>query len=1119
MADPEIIASGDWWSLDDAGTLRIFCVGNMPVSEWLGYSKKIRFVVISDGVTSISNSAFFRCYNLRSVTIPDGVTSIGNYAFYYCRDMEFTSVTLPDSLTSIGECAFCNCENLTSVTTPASLTTIGEYAFGDCSKLANAPISDSVISIGPSAFRQCHSLTSVTIPQGVTNIEDYAFGWCWSLTSVTIPDSVTRIGKWAFASCSLGNVTIPDSVTSIGNHAFYGCSALTSVTIPPRVTYLEAVVFADCTHLASVIIPDSVTTVEYHAFSGCASLTDAYYPGTEAQWDAIRFNYGNDALLNAHIHFNYVPPDMLHIGGALAYGRIVGAKFSINLSADASEIAYVASASLDGDTVAADEITVTFRQPPDDWQSQWSGVNKNTPVWLDSPRRLEKYFFKQLVRVGRDKFEIAAQSPIARLTSDFPGGLYDGQPLPDVIADVIGDIIPFTCNPLLSSVRVYGWTPYQSPRETIHALAFAYGFLILRDENLDLRFTVPPSDSYPLPDNNIFVGGSVDYRIGESYARIDVAAKDFYPDSDATPQTLFDNSSGAAPADNLIVTFDSPMFDLSVAGYLTIQKDADGNDRSGPNYAVVSGIGILSGKPYAVSSAIVSVQGDPDADPENVLSVSDAPLITTLNAVAVAEKLRDSRCATVVNMDILRSVQRPGDLVEFTDPFGDPQTGYITSLSGSITSIDRASASFLCGYSPAWGAAYDDVFVLDGSGDWTVPDYLDGKTLRVVLIGGGAGGASGQHGSDANATGSGRGLPGKGGNVREIKVLVRAGETYQYQCGDGGAAGTPTDEITYEMPLNMTVYVTPTGDRYHLKPHDGSGSYAPVTLQDAIRRGLTPCETCFHDQAPYYVSNPGENGADTLFGDFSSEDGLPSDTGFYDVIHETRYALPGADNGVDGGAATSGAENGDKTAPAWRNVQQYAVSLPWDGAQSWTSGQPGDSYTHTESGAIDEWAYGGLGGGAAVGNDGGNGGNGGFRAYVKGGAGGDGANASPLFPPDSLPFGSGGSGGHGGGEGGAGGSGHADEWQAEDGPQGSGGSGSPGQSGANGCILIYYKKPDAYQYRFSIQNGRLILTYYTETPPPFSRSDKRLIYAYPDGETPPDFHVKNRHLYLRKGGN
>ena len=786
---------------------------------------------------------------------------------------------------------------------------------------------------------------------------------------------------------------------------------------------------------------------------------------------------------------------------------------------DIDECAYVASVSLDGDTIAADEISVTLTQSPDGWRTRWNGANKNSPVWIETANRQEKYFFKQIVRVGKDKFQLAAQSPLGRLVSDFPGGIYNGEKtLPEVLSDVIGNIIPFTCNPLLSSVRVYGWLPYQSRRETIHALAFAYGFLILRNQNGDLYFTVPPSDSYPM-DTPGFVGGSVDYRIGDSYARIDVAAKDFYPDSDAQAKTLFDNTAGAAPADNLIVTFDSPMFDLITSGYLTIQKDAGGNDLSGPNYAVVSGLGTLSGKPYAVSSAIVSVDGDPDADPENVLSVSDAPLITTLNAVAVAEKLRDSRRAVVVNMDIPRSVQHPGDLVEFTDPFGDPQTGYITSLSGSITSLDRASASFLCGYSPAWGAAYDDVFVLDGSGVWTVPAYLDGKTLRIVLIGGGQGGASGQHGSDANATGSGRGLPGKGGNVRELKLEVHAGETYRYQCGDGGDGGTPTDQITYDMPQNMTVYVTPTGDRYHLKPHDGSGSYSPVTLQEALRLGLTPCETCFHDNAPYYVSNPGENGTDTRFGDFSSGAGLPSDTGFYDVISAARYALPGNDNGVDGGKATSGAENGDRNNPAWTNVTQYAIALPWDNAQSWTSGQPGDSYTHMESGKIDEWAYGGLGGGAAVGNDGANGGNGMFLSYVTGGSGGRGANASPLFPPDILPFGSGGSGGHGGGEGGLGGSGHADEWQAEDGPQGSGGLGSPGQSGANGCILIYFKKPDAYQYRFAVQNGRLILPYYTESPPPFSRSDDRLIYTYPDGESPPDFTVRNRHLYLSEGEN
>ena len=71
-------------------------------------------VIPTDGsVTSIGDSAFYRCTGLTSITIPDSVTSIGNSAFSYCNGL--TSVTIPDSVTSIGNSAFYDCTGLTSI--------------------------------------------------------------------------------------------------------------------------------------------------------------------------------------------------------------------------------------------------------------------------------------------------------------------------------------------------------------------------------------------------------------------------------------------------------------------------------------------------------------------------------------------------------------------------------------------------------------------------------------------------------------------------------------------------------------------------------------------------------------------------------------------------------------------------------------------------------------------------------------------------------------------------------------------------------------------------------------------------------------------------------------------
>ena len=298
-------------------------------------------VTIPDSVTSIGDCAFMDCSSLKSVTIPDSVTSIGEGAFYDCRSL--TSVTIPDSVTSIGDYAFYGCESLTSVVIPDSVTCIGNCAFWKCSSLASVTIPDSVTSIGDGAFYNCTSLTSVTIPGSVTSIGSSAFYGCTSLTSVTIPDGVTSIGEFAFDHCtSLTSVAIPNSVTSIGRGAFSNCAALTGIwvtegnshyssdasgvlfskdkttlvqcpgtlaacMIPDSVTSIVGYAFAGCTSLTNVTIPDSVTSIGYDAFSYCKSLTDVYYAGSEAQWKAISItSNGNDDLLNANIHYNYV---------------------------------------------------------------------------------------------------------------------------------------------------------------------------------------------------------------------------------------------------------------------------------------------------------------------------------------------------------------------------------------------------------------------------------------------------------------------------------------------------------------------------------------------------------------------------------------------------------------------------------------------------------------------------------------------------------------------------------------------------------------------------------------------------------------------------------------------
>lgn len=99
------------WALSENGTLTVFGKGNTfdyiypEHTPWQDYKKKIKAIVIENGVNEI-----------------------GLYAFGGCT--EVTSIELADTVTYIGQNAFDSCSKLTSVTVPASVSFLHCGAFG-----------------------------------------------------------------------------------------------------------------------------------------------------------------------------------------------------------------------------------------------------------------------------------------------------------------------------------------------------------------------------------------------------------------------------------------------------------------------------------------------------------------------------------------------------------------------------------------------------------------------------------------------------------------------------------------------------------------------------------------------------------------------------------------------------------------------------------------------------------------------------------------------------------------------------------------------------------------------------------------------------------------------------
>ena len=251
-----------WMYDSDTATLTISGTGVMTDFgyendfPWYSYAKDIKKVIVDDGVTSISNNAFYGFSSLTSVQIADSITTIGEYVFGNCDSLK--SITLPDSVTSIGDGVFRECMNLSNVKLSNSLTTISRQAFAGCINLVDIVIPNSVTTIDVGAFSRCKSLKNVTLSKKLTTIGFSAFNECYSLKEIDIPDSVTLIKEGAFELC----------------------------------IFME-----------TVRIGKGITTIESKAFYNCDSLKNVYYAGSAESWDAIYIGDFNGWLTRNEIHF------------------------------------------------------------------------------------------------------------------------------------------------------------------------------------------------------------------------------------------------------------------------------------------------------------------------------------------------------------------------------------------------------------------------------------------------------------------------------------------------------------------------------------------------------------------------------------------------------------------------------------------------------------------------------------------------------------------------------------------------------------------------------------------------------------------------------------------------
>lgn len=305
------------------GRLVISGQGGIKTGGW--NKSAIKAIEIQDGITSISDSAFYEYTALESVQFGEGISSIPYQAFDGCYALK--SVGFPSNLTMIGDYAFRNCSALREVNLPDRVSTIGRAAFYNCQNLETLHLPENLITIGYFAFYNCSSLRELVIPDRVTTIEYGAFLFASSLEKLTIGKGVRTIGNSAFANCyglkelhwnvpsyetfasdsavfaaagrdsggfdlylGAGVKTIPaymfyssssaagnevnllhvyngsDCLQSVGNFAFYRCLNLSSIALGQALTWIGDGTFNTCPSLTAIALPESLGSIGRKAF-------------------------------------------------------------------------------------------------------------------------------------------------------------------------------------------------------------------------------------------------------------------------------------------------------------------------------------------------------------------------------------------------------------------------------------------------------------------------------------------------------------------------------------------------------------------------------------------------------------------------------------------------------------------------------------------------------------------------------------------------------------------------------------------------------------------------------------------------------------------------------------
>lgn len=470
--------------------------------------------------------------------------------------------------------------------------------------------------------------------------------------------------------------------------------------------------------------------------------------------------------------------------------------------------------------------------------------DKNEKVeFFRSSRRVGTYHLQSVTRVGPKLYTLSALSAVGLLiVRPHRGGIYTGQTVAEVVAEICGDI-PVLIETVYRNIKLYGWLPIASARDNLRQVLFAIGAWLHTDENGTLRVQKLWDGTASVIDFNSVDSRNIHVKHLDPVSAVAVTEHQYIAGTEDV--TLFEGTAQQGD----VIEFDEPAHSLTAEGFTILE--------SGANYAILSaGTGKLTGKSYIHNRRVVT-RTVTEGVAENVEPIADATLVSLVNSSAVAQRMAAYyACREQLTVDVNPAAEHAGHVVSLWNEWDKQQTlACIASRETKISGLLKSRTTALVGYLPPQPESseyYDERVILTGSGEWTVPEGV--TTLRAVLIDQGADGTDGTDGA-------------VGANTALIMTSAESqvqSFTRQVPGGKGGAGGEA-----------------------------GLGGLGGRILSADL--DVTPGASIAYDVA-----------AETTFGELSSASGSRSDVGFTDPITGDVYGKKGDDGlaggkGGDGG--------------------------------------------------------------------------------------------------------------------------------------------------------------------------------------------------------------------------